>query len=123
MEFENLQSKNILPIALKYYQNPQCTTLAEFEDDFNRFKYVKKLLNRDDSDVRLVLNHIVILYNVFDREVCTKILFAYIDIDKWSKLKTVLTYLNLMPESIIELSIINSNIPLDNKIVQELREV
>lgn len=120
---ECLRSKNILPLALKYYQNPQCTTLSEFESDYNRFKYVKKLLNREQSDVRLVLNHIVVLYNVFDREICTKMLFAYISSDKWPRLKTVLTYLNVMPDRICELSIINSDITLDAIIIEELRKI
>jgi len=118
-----LVNGNILPLALKYYENPQCTTISEFENDFNRFKYVKKLFNRSDGDVRLILNHIVVLYNVFDRTACTKMLFSYLNSDMWSKLKTILTYLNVMPEKIAELSIISSNIPLDSRIVDELRKI
>jgi hypothetical protein len=123
IDSEFLRQKNILPLALKYYDNPHCVTVSEFEEDFKRFKYIKKLLNRSECDIRLLLNHIVVVYNVFDRDMCTKMLFSYIEVCKWPKLKTVLSFLNLMPDTIIELKVVSDNIPFDDTITNELKRI
>lgn len=117
---------NFLLQAMHHYDNPQCSSLSEFEDDLKRFLYIKKLFHRhvdnDDLRERLILNHIIILYNVFGN-VTTKLLFSKIDKEYWSALTTFLVYLNHMPETIPEHSIVLSDIRLDETIINSLRKI
>lgn len=112
--------------AMHHYDNPQCSSLSEFEDDLKRFLYLKKLFHRhvdnDDLRERLILNHIIVLYNVFGT-ITTKLLFSEIDKDYWSALITFLVYLDRMPETIPEHSIVLSNIKLDETIINSLRKI
>ena len=77
--FDDLTDKNIELYMMKYYENPQCLDLEEYNDDIKRIKYIKRLFNRyentGDLKERLILNHIIVLYNVYDIEVATRILF------------------------------------------------
>lgn len=110
--------------AILSYDNPQCRTLDEFKNDVKKFSIVKKLLksgNIDSDYVRLTLNNIVYLYNVFNSEICTKILFFKVRKEHWYKLKTYLTFLGHMPEEIEEYFLKNSDIPICNEIAKELR--
>lgn len=114
---------NYFQYGMKHYDNPSCKTLEEFNEDLQRVISIKKLLNKEECNVRLVLNHIVTMTNVFDRYASAVMLFHKIDSRNWSKLKTYLVYLNLMPDSIAELGIRSSDIPLDQQIVDDLRQL
>ena len=104
--------------AMKMYTNPQCVGMDEFYEDLNRIKYIKRLLGRYDKKgfmrERLILNHIIILNNVFGAEPCSRILFHKIEERFHSYLKSFLSYLNLLPYSIPEANLIE--IPSDHKI-------
>lgn len=125
-----LTEQNFIMFAMKNYLNPQCLDMSEFYDDIKRIKYIKRLLGRYTSSgqikERLVLNHIIILYNVFGVQAATKMLFFKIDKKFWPQLKTFLVYLNYMPEVLYGVSdtpVIASNIPLDSNIISILRSI
>jgi hypothetical protein len=127
MIFE-LTDLNFEMYAIKNYDNPACKGMSEFLDDLNRFKYIKRLLRKHSAGKelreRLILNHIVILYNLFGSEAATKMLFFKIEKEYWPHLKTFLIFLNYMPEKIViskDLSIIDSDISVDVEIVELLR--
>jgi len=110
---EKLTADNFIIQAMKYYENPQCRTLQEFEEDIKRFSYLKKLFKRyaDSSDLkeRLILNHIIILYNVFGSK-ATDMLYYKIDVEYWAILSTFIVYLGYMSDSTPELIIIDDDI-------------
>ena len=119
--FEELNDDNWMMYASKYYKNVQCTSVEEFYDDLQRFKYLKRLfkryLNNDDLQERLILNHIIVLNNVFGIEEANRMLFYKIDKDQWPILKTFLVYLNFLSEDeYVE-------IPLDQNIIKVLRAI
>ena len=111
-----LNDNNFSLFAAKYYNNPNCTDILEFHDDLNRIKYVKRLLKvyKETGELkeRLVLNHLITLYNVFDPHACTKMLVFKL-IDYIEVLKSFLSYLNVWPDRIEGLGrnnlVINSN--------------
>lgn len=119
--FEELNSKNFMLFAAKNYNNKQCMTQEEFEEDLQRFKYLKRLFNRYETtgelSERLILNHLIVLYNVFTIKAANHMMFYKIEKTNWPMLKTFLVYLNYLPEDqYIE-------VPLDEKIVEALRKV
>lgn len=126
-----LTEDNLVMYAMKKYNNPGCLSVKEFYDDLKRIKYIKRLLNKYNKTgilkERLILNHLVILFNVFDIEAAIKILFFKCDVEFWPALKTFLVYLNYMPEYISGISntrlLISSDIPLDMKVVKTLRGI
>lgn len=125
--FEQPISDNtFLMLAMHHYDNAQCVNVAEFEEDLKRFGYIKKLLVRyNEQDVlktRLILNHIIVLYNLFG-VITTDFLFFKVDKEHWNTLATFLVYLNLMPESIPEMGVHLHKLKLDQKIIQELRKI
>lgn len=89
--------------AIKHYDNPQCEGEKEFEDDLKRFKYIKRLLRRYyDTGVlkeRLLLNHLIVLNNVFSVDVATTLLLYKIQPDYWPALKSFLIYLNSISDN------------------------
>ena len=101
MRFDELNEDNYIFFAIKHYNNPHCTTKEEFEEDLKRFKYVKKLirkyLNSGVLKHHLILNHLIILFNVFN-DATVPLLFYKIDSNCWPVLKTFLLYLNRFPE-------------------------
>ena len=121
-----INEQNFLLIAMHHYDNTQCTTIAEFEEDLRRFAYLKKLFGRykDNNDLkeRLILNHIIILYNLFG-VVTTELLFFKIDKQFWSTLATFLVYLKLMPEYVPELGIDLNKLELDQNIISVLGKI
>jgi hypothetical protein len=127
---ENLTEKNVSAYMIMSYNNPQCVDIDEFEDDVKIPKYIKRLINRysgaGELKERLILNHIILFYNVFEHDAATRILFLKIEKQDYSILKTFLTYLNYMPDE-IELidgeNILNSDIPLCQDVVERLREL
>ena len=121
-----LNNDNFLMYAMHHYDNPQCNTVSEFEEDLKRFYYIKKLFSRYRADgvvrERLVLNHIIVLYNLFG-DTTTNMLFHKINKEDWSTLVTFLVYLNRMPEIVEFHNIKLSDIPLDESVVLVLREI
>ena len=96
--------------AMKHYDNPSCVDEAEFLDDMKRFRYLKRLFRKYDTSgelkLRLIINHIIILSNVFGVDATTTLLFFKIEKNHWSVLKTFLVYLHFMPEhDLVELLI------------------
>ena len=111
---------------MHHYDNPQCHSLQEFEEDLKKILYLKKLLSRYKNNgelrERLILNHIIVLYNIFG-DATTKMLFFKIDESCWDSLVTFLVYLERMPESLPEYGIKLSDIKLDEYIIANLRNL
>lgn len=101
--FVELNNENLDLYAAKYYKNTACISKKEFYDDLARFKYVLRLLRRYRTSgiiqERLVLNHLITIYNVFEIQAANRILFHRVDEDLWPTLKSFLLYLNYLPES------------------------
>ena len=101
--FANLTDDNILLYAIKSYENPVCV-MSEFEVDYRRVKYIKRLIRTFKSTGELkernILNHIIIFYNVFGVEAATRILFFKIDKKDQNVLKSFLVFLNYMPKMV-----------------------
>ena len=113
VDFSELTQENINMFAMKHYDNPSCVDEAEFLDDLKRFKYLKRLFRKYDTSeelkVRLIINHIIVLSNVFGVDATTTLLFFKIEQKHWSLLKTFLVYLHFMPENdLIEVPINHS---------------
>ena len=128
---DKLDEFNFLLYAAKHYDNPQCYDTIEFYDDLKRFKYIKRLLNRyiEEGDLkeRLILNHIIILNNVFGAKATTKMLFLKCK-GMEKQLKAFLIFLNILPEKIENIGIENRTINTkeimeDTKILEELRKI
>lgn len=126
MIVEKLNEDNFLLFAMHHYDNPQCHSMAEFEEDLRKFLYLKKLIGRYKSNgelrERLILNHIIVLYNIFGIA-ATRMLFYKLDKDYWDVLVTFLLYLNRMPEHIPEYNLKLSDIKLDERIIDVLRKI
>ena len=130
MIFDDLNEKNFLLYAMKEYNNPQCTEVEEFNDDLKKIKYIKRLLNQYVSEgvlkERLLLNHIIIFYNVFPPAAATRILFFKIEEKFWPILKPFLFYLKLLPEdkieSIMGKEIRTNEILMDQGVIDSLRK-
>ena len=129
MKFDDLTEKNFLLYAMQHYNNPQCVEVEEFNDDLKRIKYIKRLFNQYAIEgvlkERLLLNHVIVFYNVFSVEAATRILFYKLEEDFWPMLKTFLFYLNFLPdkiESVNGRTILTTEIPMDQGIVDSLRK-
>ena len=123
MKFSELNDKNYLLFAIKYYDNPQSITEDDFYGDLKRFKYIKRLFKRYESSgalkVNLILNHLIILFNVFG-EATVPLLFYKLEENLWHCAKTFLVFLNRFseyPKSTL------SDIPIDDKCMQILKDV
>lgn len=101
MQFNELNEDNFLLFAIKNYENPQALTREDFEKDLNYFKYIKRLLKKYKKTgvlkVHLILNHFVILYNIFG-EAATPMLFFKNDAEVWDTVKSFIVFLNRLPE-------------------------
>ena len=101
MFFNELNEDNFLLYAIKYYENPQAVTKEDFDRDLNHFKYIKRLLKRYKNTgqlkTHLLLNHFIILYNIFG-EATTPMLFFKIESDLWSAMKSFIILLGRFPE-------------------------
>ena len=123
-----LKERTFLLYAAKHYDNRNCNSHEEFMDDLRRFKYIKRLLNRyvetGDLKCRLILNHVIIIYNVFGSEAATKMLFLRLS-GLETYLKPFLVCIGQMPEK-VELPdrvIISSDVAMDQNIVDALRTI
>ena len=128
MIFDDLNEKNFLLYAMKEYDNPQCVQVEEFYDDLKKVKYIKRLFNQYLNEgvlkERLLLNHIIVFYNVFPVRSATRILFLKIEEEFWPILKTFLVYLSYMSEKIDPTNgrtILSDDIQLDQVVVDRLR--
>jgi hypothetical protein len=101
MRFDELNENNYLLFAIKFYNNPQALTKEDFDDDLKRIKYVKRLLKRYKNTnvlkTHLILNHLTVLFNVFDDAV-VPLLFYNLEKDLWPSIKSFLLFLNRIPE-------------------------
>jgi hypothetical protein len=127
MHHEKLDESNFLLFAAKHYDNPQCHDTTEFYDDLKRFKYLKRLFVKyeDSGELRerLILNHLIILYNVFG-EAATRMLFLKLE-GHYSYLKPFIVMLGYMPEKILVKNTIyySSDIHMNAHIVEVLRKI
>lgn len=128
---ERLDPSNFLLYAAKHYDNPQCFDTIEFYEDLKKFKYIKRLINRyvDAGELkeRLILNHIVVLFNLFGVHATIRMLFLKCE-GLESYLAPFLIALNSLPEKVENIgvtnkTIITSNITLDTRIVEALRKI
>lgn len=120
-----LCDEDFLIFALQHYDNPQCDSLEEFYEDLDRIKYLKRLMNRSDGDLsqrnRLILNHLIILTNVFGIVPGNRILFHRMDEKYHVCLKTFLHFLNLLRTDIPEID--TTAIAIDESLLNELRRL
>ena len=113
--------KNIKDYAVENYTNKACLSADEFWEDFSRIKYVKRLLSKYLKDgtlkERLILNHLITFYNVFNIDAANRMLFLRVDEECKPALKTFLVFLNYLPQSW------HTEYPLDPNIIKVLREL
>jgi hypothetical protein len=126
MVSEKLNEENFLVHAMHNYDNSQCYSIEEFNDDLKRFLYLKKLFSRYKNELdlkeNLIINHIVIIYNIFGDE-ATNMLFFKIDKEYWDALVTFLVFLGRMPEELPQYNIKLSEIQLDEYVINVLRNI
>ena len=127
--FENLNEENFMIYAVKCYTSPHCI-MSEFESDIKRTKYLKRLFRRYKATgslkERLIINHIILLNNVFGQEATSRILFYKIDERDYDVLKTFLSYLNIMPEYVNGIKGKNINVSeifIDQYVAEILKKI
>ena len=130
MIFDDITDDNFLMFAMKEYNDIQCTDIEEFYDDLKKIKYIKRLFNiyKNNGQLkeRLILNHLIVFFNVFPIQSGTRILFYKIEKSFWPMLKTFLIFLDRLPETIDSIrgkTIRTSDIQLDEGIVTRLRSI
>lgn len=119
--FDELTHRNFKMYAMQHYNNPECTDIDEFKEDVSRFKYIKRLLSRyeahGDLQERLILNHLIVIYNVFGIQAANKMLWFKVEENHWTYIKPFLVFLNYLPiDEKVE-------VPLDPEIVERLRNL
>jgi hypothetical protein len=126
---DDLNDDNFIMYAMKCYVSPHYI-LSEFEGDLKRTKYLKRLFRRYKVTKilkeRLILNHIILLNNVFGIEATARILFYKTDERDYDILKTFLAYLNILPDTIYGIRGKNIDvtvIPLEPNVVTILRQI
>ena len=108
--YKKITSENVTMFAIRNYNNPHCEGEKEFYDDMKRFKYIKRLLRKyRDTNIlkeRLLLNHIIILHNLFGAEACVTLLLFKIQREYWGTLKSFLLFLNIIrPDELKEVQV------------------
>ena len=123
MNFTELTEDNYVLFAIKYYDNPSAVTKEDFLDDLRRFKYIKRLINKylknGEVKLHLLLNHIIIVYNVFN-EAATPLLFYKMDKEYWSIIKSIMIFLERYPS--VESETLKQ-IPINEQIIKELKSL
>ena len=121
MIFKELTEKNLLLYAAKHYKNPKFADIDEFYEDLKRFKYIKRLLNRyietDDLADRLLLNHFIVVFNMFGTEAACNILELKLDKRHWPIVKPFLIFLNYIKNDQY------TGITMDPTVVEALRKI
>ena len=127
--FDDLNDDNFMMYAMKCYTSPHCI-MSEFEGDIKRTKYLKRLFRRykvtKSLKERLIINHIILLNNVFGPEATARILFYKTDERDYDILKTFLDYLDIMPDFVYGINgktILSSDLPLDINVAEILRNI
>ena len=119
--YETINADNVVMYAIRHYDNPQCEGEKEFEDDLKRFKYIKRLLRKYyDTGIlkeRLLLNHLIVLTNVFGSTASTTLLLYKIQEEYWSTLKSFLIYLNTITEDELK------HIKVNTEVLDKLRKL
>jgi hypothetical protein len=119
--FDELTNKNFELYAARHYQNHKCLCMEDFEDDISRFKYILRLLRKykdtREINIRLLLNHIIVVYNVFEIPAANRMMFFRIDDDLHGILKTFLIFLNYLSEDQ------QKHTTIDLNIVKQLQEI
>ena len=120
--FDKLTAKNFNLFASHHYDDPQCSSIEEFEEDLRRFRYLKRLLYRyheyGEIRERLMVNHIICIFNVFGFDPAVRMLkFKIKEPNYWSSIKTILLYLNYIDEGW------EVETPIDDKLVNLLRDL
>ena len=120
--FDKLTAKNFSAYAMKHYDDPQCEDIEDFQEDLRRFRYLKRLLHRyhENGELRerLMLNHLICIFNVFGYDACMRMLeFKIKNVNYWSSIKTMLLYLEYIEEGW------KIDIPIDNKLAERLRDL
>ena len=128
--FDDLNEKNYVHFAMKYYMNNQCTSVEEFNEDLNKIKYVKRLFNRflETGELRtnLIMNHLIVIYNVFETEAATRMLFFKVEKRFYSILKPFLLFMERLPKIVKGIDgkdVVVNDIPLNEMTVKELRKI
>ena len=119
--FDKIDEDNFILYAAKNYYSPRCIDAEEFYDDLNRFKYIKRLVNRYDRGgdlrVNLVLNHMTVIMNVFGFEAGLKMLEYKVGLREWSVIKPFLVYLKAIKEDQY------TDVSMDDYVVDQLRKI
>lgn len=119
--FEKLTEENLFLYAAKHYDNPTFSDVDEFHEDLKRFKYIKRLVNRylDNNDLaeRLILNHLIVVFNVFGIEACLNILELKLDKRHWPVIKPFLIFLKYITNNQY------TDIEMDILVVERLRKI
>jgi len=119
--FEELTEENLFLYAAKHYDNPTFSDIEEFHEDLKRFKYIKRLVNRyvenGDQVDRLILNHLVVVFNVFGIEAAMNILKVKLDDHHWPVIKPFLIFLRYITNEQL------TEIEMDKTIVERLRKI
>jgi hypothetical protein len=119
--FNELNSENFELFAAKYYRNPACMSIRDFKEDLLRFKYINRLLRRyettNDLKLRLLLNHVIIIYNVFELKAANRLIFYRTDLAHWGIIKTILSFLNYIGDGEM------SEVATDLHLTKKLREL
>ena len=127
--FDNLNDDNFLLYAMKAYERPSAV-MSEFEEDLKRIKYIKRLVKKykvtGDLKERLILNHIIVLYNVFGPEATVRMLFYKFDEEDYDVLKTFLLFTSLMPSVVVGIkgrNIHSGDVTVDLFVGKRLRNI
>ena len=119
--YEKITAANVNMFAIRHYDNPHCESEAEFNDDMKRFKYIKRLLRKyHETGIlkeRLLLNHIIVLNNLFGQDACITLLLFKIQTEYWGTMKSFLLYLNLLRSDELP------DVIADNHVLEVLREL
>ena len=121
LRFKELTEKNLLLYAAKHYSNPTFSDIEDFHEDLKRFKYIKRLLNRyletDDLSERLILNHLIVIFNMFGIEAALNILDLKLEEKHWPVVKPFLIFLKYIKNDQY------TGITMDPTVVQALRKI
>jgi hypothetical protein len=127
MDFKQLNRENFMLYAIGNYTNPDCLGMNEFNEDISKIKYVKRLLKKYQRTGRirpiLLLNHLMILGNVFGREPASRMLFYKLEPDIHSALKTVLLFIEYIEDGAMLDGRALADIPLDSNLARILKQL